>query len=57
MRLPQVQQRTGLGRTSIYQLIKTASFPAPVKVGHASLWVEAEISAWINELVCLREVV
>jgi prophage regulatory protein len=45
--LAEVMERVALGRTSIYQLIKTHEFPAPVKIQRAARWVDIEISEWI----------
>ncbi|HEY1089863.1 MAG TPA: AlpA family phage regulatory protein [Burkholderiaceae bacterium] len=55
IRLPQVCERTGMGRTAIYKLIKSLAFPKPVKVGSASLWIDSEVSAWIAVLVSVRD--
>lgn len=33
LRRPQVQQRTGLSRTTLYEYIKDGEFPAPVRLG------------------------
>lgn len=40
--------QVALKRTSIYELIKTRDFPAPVKIQRASRWVDIEISDWIR---------
>ncbi|AHE55881.1 hypothetical protein NX02_21225 [Sphingomonas sanxanigenens DSM 19645 = NX02] len=46
---------TGLGRTTIYRLIKEGSFPAPFKPGGAaSRWSEAEIRDWREGLAASR---
>ena len=52
--LKRVLERTSLGRTSIYQQIKEGTFPAPVKVGKASRWVETELEQWMQELMRSR---
>lgn len=49
--LPEVIKRVSLQRTSIYQMILSNTFPAPLKVGRASRWVDQEISLWIQGLV------
>ena len=54
LKLPQVLQRTSLGKTSIYQLVKEGAFPRPLKVGGASLWIDEEISIWIENLMINR---
>lgn len=46
--LAEVMDRVALKRTSIYELIKTRDFPAPVKIQRASRWVDIEISGWIR---------
>jgi prophage regulatory protein len=47
MRLPGVKAVTGLGKTSIYELIRDKSFPAPVRLGpRAVAWVKSEVRQW-----------
>lgn len=45
--LPQVLERTNLGRTYVYQAIADGSFPRPAKIGRRSLWNEDAIDAWL----------
>ncbi|MGA9671393.1 MAG: AlpA family phage regulatory protein [Terracidiphilus sp.] len=52
MRLPGVKAVTGLGKTSIYELIRDKSFPAPVRLGpRAVAWVKSEFRQWALERV------
>ena len=51
IRLPQVRELVGLGRTAIYGKIKAGDFPKPVKLGRVSGWVESEVQAWINSQI------
>lgn len=52
LRLPSVQARTGLSRSTIYLRIATGDFPAPVSLGGRAVgWLEEEISQWISERV------
>ena len=51
IRLPQVKAMVGLGRSSIYDRIKKEAFPKPIKLGRLSVWVEAELEAWIREQI------
>ena len=37
----------GLGRTAVLDRVKAGAFPAPVKVGRATLWRESEVSGWV----------
>lgn len=53
--IQQVISQTGIGRTTIYALVKTNEFPRPVKVCGASRWVREEISDWIRALMLKRE--
>lgn len=50
-----VSLRVALGRTSIYAGIAAGTFPAPVKAGRRSLWVEAEIDQWIADRIADRD--
>jgi predicted DNA-binding transcriptional regulator AlpA len=52
IRLPEVKAVTGLGKTSIYEMIRTGSFPAPVRVApRAVAWIRAEIRQWAIDRV------
>ncbi|HTF66942.1 MAG TPA: AlpA family transcriptional regulator [Edaphobacter sp.] len=52
IRLPQVKQKTGYSRSSIYAKIPLDEFPAPVNLGaRAVAWIESEIDEWINDRV------
>ncbi|WP_299772300.1 AlpA family transcriptional regulator [uncultured Pseudoteredinibacter sp.] len=48
LRLPEVKQRTGLSRSSIYLRISNKEFPTPISLGGRSVgWLEDDINAWI----------
>lgn len=48
IRLPQVRQRVGLCRSSIYARIAGGTFPAPVSLGaRAVAWDSRAVDAWI----------
>lgn len=49
MRLPEVEEMVGVKTTTIYKWMKDGKFPKPLKMGFVSLWVRAEIKAWIEE--------
>jgi len=60
LRLAEVELMTGLSRPTIYRLIKRhasegGGFPAPVKVSRMSLWIEAEVLAWIEARAAERD--
>ena len=48
LRRRQVEQRTGLSRSTLYQYIKDGSFPKPVPLGPRAVgWIETEVRGWI----------
>jgi prophage regulatory protein len=52
LRRPQVEARTGLSRSTIYQRIKDGTFPRPISLGQKAVgWLENEIDAWIAERI------
>lgn len=56
IRLKEVINSTGLGRSSIYNYISGGRFPKPVSLGgRAVAWVEEEIEEWIQEKINGRD--
>jgi prophage regulatory protein len=52
LRRKQVEARTGLSRSTIYERIAAGSFPSAVNLGGQQVgWVESEIEAWIAERI------
>ena len=52
LRLPRVQARTGLSRSTIYVRVANGSFPQPVRLGARAIgWIESEVDAWIREQI------
>ena len=52
LRLPEVMDRVGLRRASIYQRMNEGRFPKSRSLGaKCSVWVESEIDAWIEEVI------
>ena len=48
IRLPEVQHRVGLGRSTIYRWMAEGKFPKPVQLGgYAVAWAEDEVEDWI----------
>lgn len=49
IRLPELQQRLGgIGKTTVYELIKRGEFPAPHKLGpRIAVWPSAVVDAWL----------
>lgn len=55
LRLPQVIQKTGRSRASIYADIERKVFPAPISLGERSVgWLESELDAWLDSRIALR---
>lgn len=56
IRRKQVEARTGLSRSSIYDLMRDGVFPRAVPLGsHSVGWVEEEINAWIDARIAARD--
>lgn len=51
---PDVQTRTCLGKTRIYELIASGDFPKPVRLGRRIAFVEQEITTWILQRMAER---
>ncbi|AKI27017.1 hypothetical protein [Moraxella phage Mcat2] len=47
LRLPQVIEKTGWQRATIYKKIKEGEFIPPKKDGRISYWLEQDIDNWI----------
>lgn len=56
MRLSDVIECTGLGRSSIYKLMGESRFPKSVSLGNRMVgWVSHEIEEWIAERIEERD--
>ena len=56
LRRKQVEQRTGLSRSTIYLHIQEGTFPRPINLGARSVgWLENEIEAWLTERIERRD--
>ena len=52
LRLSQVLARTGLSRSTLYELMAEGSFPGPIELHAGAVgWFEAEVHAWIRRRV------
>jgi prophage regulatory protein len=52
IRRAEVEARTGLARSTIYQRIKEGTFPAPVSLGAKAVgWIESEINDWLTRRI------
>ena len=56
LKLKDVIATTGLSRSYIYALAQQGAFPKPIKLSErSSAWVEAEVAAWIEGRIALRD--
>ena len=56
LRLPDVQSKTGLKHSAIYERIAEGTFPKPIPLGaKARGFVESEIDAWIKQRISERD--
>lgn len=56
LRCPQVQEKTGLCRSTLYKLISDDNFPRPIKLGpRTSGWVLGEVEDWLAERIARRD--
>lgn len=56
LRRPEVEHRTGLSRSTIYQRVKEGTFPAPIPLGPQSVgWVESEIQSFLANRIAERD--
>ena len=57
LRRRQVQQRTGLSRSTIYELVRRGEFPAPIKLtAYAVGWLDSEVDDWLAARSRIRDV-
>jgi prophage regulatory protein len=48
LRRPEVESRSGMKRSTLYDAIKAGRFPAPIRLApRVCGWVEAEVEAWL----------
>ncbi len=52
LRLAQVREVTGLGRSCIYQLQARKEFPQRIKIGVRAVgWIESEVQQWVAKRI------
>ena len=51
LKLPEVTRITGIGRSNLYEMVRSGQFPKPVKLSVRSVgWRQSEVNAWLAEL-------
>ena len=54
LKRPEVQARTGISRSGIYQKIANGEFPRPISLGPRAVgWLESSIDEWIQSRIDL----
>lgn len=52
LRLRSVLEMTGLGRSSLYKMVKEQKFPRPVQIGKRTVaWDSTAVAIWIQERI------
>ncbi|MCU1089835.1 AlpA family phage regulatory protein [Stenotrophomonas maltophilia] len=52
LRRAEVEERTSLPKTTIYDWIKRGQFPPPLRLGDAMVaWLESDIEEWIDRKI------
>lgn len=52
--IQETEQRVGLRKTKLYEMIKAGEFPKPIKVGVRSLWPSPAVEAWIADQIAAQ---
>lgn len=56
LRLTQVMDCTGLGRSTVYKYIAEGLFPKPIPLGERAVgWLESEVTDWIKARIKERD--
>ena len=56
LRRPEVETRTGLSRSTLYDWMKKNRFPKPVKLGERIVaWRESDIDQWLESRVSVED--
>jgi predicted DNA-binding transcriptional regulator AlpA len=50
-RMADLEARVALKKSQLWKLIREGRFPSPIKCGRSSLFVAAEVDAWIAERI------
>lgn len=53
--LKETMRRSGLGKTAIYERMTTGAFPKACKLGVSTRWVDAEVDAWVEQQIAVRD--
>ena len=52
LRLPDVIERVGFSRSSIYAFVDNGTFPMPVQIGIRAVgWLDSDVDDWISDRI------
>jgi prophage regulatory protein len=52
IRLPEVKNKTGLSRSSIYLRMSNEEFPQSISLGSRAIgWLESDINEWLEKCI------
>ncbi len=52
LRRPEVEQQTGLSRSTIYARMEQGTFPKPIPLGGRLVgWLERDINEWVEQQI------
>ncbi len=52
IRLPQVLEKNGLGKSKTWDMVKNKEFPQPIKLSPGTtVWVEEEVDQWVEDKI------
>ncbi|MGR5069893.1 helix-turn-helix transcriptional regulator [Vibrio sp. PNB23_22_6] len=58
IRLPEVKQRTGLSRSTIYLRMSKGLFPKSISLGARAVgWLEADVEQWLGACIAASKAV
>ncbi|RFF46221.1 helix-turn-helix transcriptional regulator [Xanthomonas campestris] len=55
IRLPDVLERVGMSKSTLYSRVRAGTFPKPVHLGTLSAWVESEVGNWVATQIEKRD--
>ena len=57
LRLPEVQIKTGLSRSTIYLRMAKGSFPKTISLGERAIgWLNSDVDQWLDERIAASKV-
>jgi len=55
LRMPEVCDRLGVSRTTVWRMSRQGKLPRPIKIGSSSGWLEADIDKIIDAAIAERD--